>query len=275
MSRTLGLVSALIDDAAVFPPGNAPLKEAVQAHYGYRDSRYEELVGPLLVPASGVESLRELVDPNQYLSLGVIGDTGLEGLIAARNAVQDDAWIEVNQFELRLSDSADVVGRLRQLLQSLPFTAPTYIELSPTSDIEAAMAALAEDGVERAKFRCGPDTVPSSEQLARFIHAAATHSVPFKLTAGLHHALPYNDASTRVRQHGFINTLAATWEALIGGERTAVAELLDSDDAQLLLNVLADADVGRLRSVYRSFGSCSIAEPYEELLHLGLIDEEA
>ena len=36
------------------------------------------------------------------LRLGLIGDTGLEGLIAARDALQDDAWFSIVQFELAL-----------------------------------------------------------------------------------------------------------------------------------------------------------------------------
>ncbi len=37
----------LCDDAAIFPPGLAPLAEAVPAHVRHLDSPYAELVGPL------------------------------------------------------------------------------------------------------------------------------------------------------------------------------------------------------------------------------------
>ena len=273
MSRQSGLVAALIDDAAVFPPGNAPIEAAAAAHYAFRDTPYEVVVGPLLVPASGVENLRMAVDPAAHLAIGLIGDTGLEGLVAARDAVQDDAWLEVQQMELRLPTSEDPGTAVRHLLKALPFTVPSYIELAPEIDFEAALAVLADDGVERAKFRCGPDDVPSSRTLAAFIKGCVKHWVPFKLTAGLHHALPHRDLATGITQHGYLNTLAATWAAIAGESAASVASLLEATDADHILGVLADADVARLRRTYRSFGSCSITEPYDELVDLKLLDE--
>ena len=41
--------TGLVDDAAIFPPGNAALPDAVQDHQARRDAWYAELVGPLVV----------------------------------------------------------------------------------------------------------------------------------------------------------------------------------------------------------------------------------
>jgi len=273
VSRLTGLSHALIDDAAVFPPGNAALEDALTAHHGFRDTRYESVVGPLLVPASAVELLRGLADPDTVTGVALVADTGLAGLVAARNAVQDDAWLEVVHVELGLKVTADPAQDMSALLAALPFSVPVYIELPHTIDVMRPLAVLAADGVERAKFRCGPDHVPSSEALAHFLHGCVTHRVPFKLTAGLHHALPY-DMSNGARQHGFVNTLAATWAAIDGADHGTVASLLDTRDADIVLSVLDAADVGELRRLFRSFGSCSISEPYDELLALELIDKE-
>ena len=51
------LLTGLIDDAAVFPPGNAPLDVAVQRHRAHRSSAYAACIGPLLVPASAAADL--------------------------------------------------------------------------------------------------------------------------------------------------------------------------------------------------------------------------
>ena len=51
------LLRGLVDDAAVFPPGSAPLPEAVAAHRDHRTAWYADMVGPLLVPASTLRSL--------------------------------------------------------------------------------------------------------------------------------------------------------------------------------------------------------------------------
>jgi len=272
VSRLTGLGQALIDDAAVFPPGNSPLPQALAAHHGFRDSRYESVVGPLLVPASGVAELRALADPGSVTSIALVADTGLDGLIVARSALQDDAWLEVLHVELPLRVTSNPTQDMRSLLATLPFTVPVYIELPHTVDFEGPLEVLASDGVERAKFRCGPDEVPTSAVLAKFLLSCAALRVPFKLTAGLHHALPYASEGS-VTQHGFLNTLAATWAALAGGDLPTVSSLLDTRESDLVLSVLDSANVTELRGLYRSFGSCSIIEPYEELAALQLIDE--
>ena len=51
----------LIDDAAVFPPGNALLPDAIAAHRRHRTSSYAVTVGPLLVPVGWVPELVALV----------------------------------------------------------------------------------------------------------------------------------------------------------------------------------------------------------------------
>ena len=39
----------LLDDAAIFPPGNLPLPDAVHAHLAHSVAPYADLVGPLVV----------------------------------------------------------------------------------------------------------------------------------------------------------------------------------------------------------------------------------
>ena len=46
----MSLFSALIDDAAMFPPGDAPADRAVAEHLGYRQAWFAPLIGPLVVP---------------------------------------------------------------------------------------------------------------------------------------------------------------------------------------------------------------------------------
>ena len=51
--------TALVDDAAIFPPGNAPLEEAVPAHREHRAAPYGDLVGPFVVQRLGEKRARE------------------------------------------------------------------------------------------------------------------------------------------------------------------------------------------------------------------------
>src|SRR3954466_10204631 len=71
------LVTALLDDAAVFPPGDATVPEAVVAHRAHRLAWYSDLVGPLLVRASQVADLLTATRPGDDLRVGVIADSGL------------------------------------------------------------------------------------------------------------------------------------------------------------------------------------------------------
>jgi len=269
-----GLFDGLVDDAAIFPPGNASLADALRAHVGYADTRYESCLASFLVRTSLVDEMRQLADPDSLVRVGLISDTDLAGAVAARDALQDDAWFELVQVEMAVGAGADLRGSVEQLIAELPFTVPTYIEVPHGIDPEPAIAAIAADGAERAKFRCGPDVVPPSDELAQFIAHCVRHGVAFKLTAGLHHALPAPDATTGISQHGFLNTLSATWLAIQEASINEIAGVLNSVELPAVTAVLADTDVSRLRSVYRSFGSCSIDDPVDELFKLGLLVEE-
>src|SRR5918994_533894 len=54
-------LKAFVDDAAIFPPGNAPLEQAVADHVSHRDEEYAELVGGFVVSDLKVADLAEVV----------------------------------------------------------------------------------------------------------------------------------------------------------------------------------------------------------------------
>lgn len=272
MSRIGGLALALIDDAAMFPPGNAALADAIKAWYARRDTPEASVVGPLLVPASAVEDLRSHADPDLVLDVALIGDTGVEGLAAARDALQNDAWITLQQVEIKAPHAGRSSDAVRTLLDALTFTVPAYVELPTDADVTEPLAVLAQDGVERVKFRTGPYAVPPPEALARAIAAAVRLGVPYKLTGGLHHALPVDDAESGQHHHGFLNTLAATALAIDGSPVEAIAAILRTGDLDLVLAALHVSSPAQVRDHFRSFGSCSVDEPFAELVRLGLAD---
>jgi hypothetical protein len=68
------LFARLIDDAAVFPPGNAPLWGALTAHREHRRAWYAACVGPLLVPASDAAEFVHLTDDGgDPVQISVVG----------------------------------------------------------------------------------------------------------------------------------------------------------------------------------------------------------
>jgi hypothetical protein len=133
----------------------------------------------------------------------------------------------------------------------------TYLEGVELDEVKAARA--------RAKVRCGPEPPPVDE-LAGFIRRCREEGIPFKATAGLHHAV------RRDEQLGFLNVLAA---AVFGDEERALGE---NDAGAFGLGETfgwrdreaGAAEIGRVRrDLFVSIGSCSFSEPVEELEALG------
>ena len=150
--------------------------------------------------------------------------------------------------------SADLLVARRELE---PLGVENYFELvlddGWRDSIPAAIGAIAAVG-GRVKLRCGGAFTPSVEQVALVGAACREARVPFKATAGLHHAV------RRGAEHGFLNILAATT-----APNARLAGVLAEEDPAAL--DVAGAD----RDLFVGFGSCSWEEPVDELVELGLL----
>lgn len=231
----------LFDDAALFPPGNLSLAEAILAHQAHRQAPYADLVGPLVVPP-GVLTDEEVavvvpdaataahvlaLDGPRVVALEVTDGTGLH------SAVGDPAGVAV------------------------------FVEVPRGERRDAVIAGLAVTSYA-AKIRTGglrAGLFPDEAELASTVVALTRAGVPFKATAGLHHALRHHDPQTGFEHHGFLNLLAAS-------HCTDVAEataLLGERDPRALPAPRA--------SLLRSIGTCSITDPIDDLTALGLLPE--
>lgn len=288
----------LVDDAAVFPPGNAPLDTALTAHRRHRRTAWADLVGPFVV--SDV-ALPELIDAvrasgdSTPLRVSVVV-TGGAGAIepAVRWAGRADE-LELAAVELALRDEQDLPRNARRVTTvvdqlrasgDLDDDTPVYVEPPrPLGPEPAASWLTALDEVAaldlRLKFRTGgvtADAFPSAAELASCIDAALDRELRFKCTAGLHHALRHrvDEGFDRpVDQHGFLNVLLATRAALDGGGVDDIAQALGTADPSVVRDTLDDEGEETLVSARRwfvSFGSCSVLEPLEDLVELGLVD---
>ena len=124
-----------------------------------------------------------------------------------------------------------------------------------------------------AKFRTGglaAELFPTPIELAAVICACRDRELPFKLTAGLHHAIRHTDPETGFIHHGFLNVLVATAQAVQAAEVADVGATLAITDPVPLIEatrrVLNDD-----RPLWIGFGSCSVLEPVEDLARLGLL----
>lgn len=271
------LFAGLIDDAAVFPPGLAPLDVAVREHLDRRTSPYAACIGPLLVPAAAAAELKTLAagDPRtseEPLRVGLIVRPGspVDPLREAVELLHDDPLVEVTALELGWAPGWQSVLDLGLSLA---------VEVGVGGAQQEALddiAAAVDDGADViAKFRTGETPAwawPDEAALAGFLDAVVLHGLPFKLTGGLHHAV--RGTYEEEPMHGVLNVLLATHEALNGSEAPELAEVLTQDNAEVLVERvtrLTPEEVEQTRASFTAYGCCVVLEPIEELVALGLL----
>ncbi len=268
------MFGALIDDAAVFPPGDAAMADAAAAHPHHLAGTYGFMVGRFLCPASRIPELVETWTRPSPLMVGVIADTGIDGLDEAVTQILVHPHLELGAVEIALpaGSSPDALG---DILAALP-EVTGYVELPHGREWADALDAIAVAGRE-AKFRTGgerPGAVPAPEELAAFIAACVGRRVAFKCTAGLHHAICGAEDAAGNTQHGFLNVLLATQAAVLGEGDDEVLGWLREGNADVIVHALGalhEHDARRVRTSFIGFGSCSVTEPIAELLELNLL----
>lgn len=266
------LFRELLDDAALFPPGNAPVGRAVTAHHAHHADWFAAAVGPFLAPADRVGDLG--ADTGPPLRVVPIA-RGPEGVQAAVRAVADRPGLVLAGLEVPAPG-----GRVREavtaLHEHLPEGTPAAVEL-PRGDVTSRRLDALAATVHRAKFRTGgahADAFPGEGELAALIGACAERRLPFKCTAGLHHAVRHRDPATGFEHHGFLNVLLAVHAAANGDRGPAVAEILAERDGRSLARAaraLTDDQAKAARGLFVAFGTCSITEPLDDLVRLGLM----
>lgn len=273
-SALTALFGTLIDDAALFPPGNAAMPDALAAHPHHLAGTYGFTVGRFLCPASRVPELAQAWSRPTPLTVGVIADTGIEGLTDAITQIVTDPHLELGAVEIVLPPGSSLIA-LGDILDALP-EVTGYVELPRGQDLSAELDAIAVSGRE-AKFRTGGaamGSVPAPEELAAFITACVARRIPFKCTAGLHHAICGVEDTAGNTQHGFLNVLLATQAAVLGEDDAEVLGWLREGSAEVIvhaLRALHEHDARRVRTSFIGFGSCSVSEPVAELTELALL----
>ncbi|MQY04369.1 hypothetical protein [Actinomadura macrotermitis] len=261
------LFDRLVDDAALFPPRRASLRDALPE---YRTALGHPVLGRFLCPASRVPELPDLLAPEDLLDLGIIADTGVEGLAKALDAVAAEPRVRLGGIEIAVPADADQARAAAVIIAHLPDEVPSFIEVRRSPGWHEALdriaAARGLGAPVGAKLRTGgvtADAFPSVAEVAAFIAACAERGLTFKCTAGLHHAVRHTDPEDGFVHHGFLNVLLA---AATG---TDLAETLGRTDGA---GLAADAAAALTdRGPFVAFGSCDIDAPRADLAALGLI----
>lgn len=265
--------NALIDYAGLFPPARLSLEQARREYAAARSGDWSWVLGRFIVPASLLDAIPETLEA----PLSVIADEGGASLPALERRIACDARIEALEVppEIEVKELRAGLGdRVR---------APVFVEIERSTEQSATMRELARYGYG-AKLRCGglsAEAFPSVDDVADFISAANAVGVAFKATAGLHHPVRHRDPSTEFMMHGFLNVLAAaalaprvnrvTLERILA-EEDASAFAFDETTFRWRNEILQTADLERTRrDAFVAYGSCSFAEPIDDLTALGIL----
>lgn len=284
-------LAGLVDDAATFPPGNAPIDEGVRAHAARHTEWYDALVASYVVKDSDLGATADAhasSGATRPLRASVVLTTGAGG-VAPAAALAARKGVEVHALETAVRDLDDPAGNVRRIAAAvdqaraegdLAEDAKVFVELPPGDPTPGWLAAADEVSMSdlRLKLRTGgveAHLFPTADQLAAWIDAALDRELSFKCTAGLHNAVRHDDDG--LPHHGFLNVLLATRRAFDGAARDEVVATLEQRDGGALLAEVPDpaAEIAAARRWFTSFGSCSVLEPRDDLIALGLLEDPA
>lgn len=266
----------LVDDAAIFPPGLAPLEEAVVNHRAHQQSTHADLVGPFIIDTGRLPTLMDLPEIDG-LAVSVVVPSW-EHLPGVVDSVRDSA-LHLVGLEVKLTGTTPADRQVDSIADAAPDRVATYVEAPRPRDANwpSLLDAVARHGL-RLKFRTGgteDSDFPTEPELSVWVTAAAQARVPFKATAGLHHAVRHTGPKTGFEHHGYLNLLLATAQAIAG---EPVEPTLAERNSTVLAHLFARLDnhvLAHARRMFVSYGSCSVLEPLNDLTTLGLMRDPA
>ncbi|MEU3889697.1 hypothetical protein [Streptomyces sp. NPDC029041] len=269
---------SLFDDAALFPPGNAAMADALEGHLAWKASAEAAYVGAFVCSDARWPELVKHLPTASRIKASVTVPGGMDGLSAAVAAASNTPKTTLVAVEVPLLRGQRVAALTTQLDRELPAHTTGYLEV-PVGEVDHALCRSLALTRHRLKLRTGGTTAtafPTENELAAAIGHATLNRLSFKLTAGLHHAVRHRDPVTGFEHHGFLNVLLATSAVLAGSPASSVASILADRNPASVAEAFRRLDAETTHSVRRqfeSFGTCSIDEPLDDLTALGLIEE--
>ncbi len=223
----LPLLRGLCDDAALFPPGNASLAEAIPAHAAYLQADYDALVGPFVFPAPRLSELAAYVSADSPVTLSLTVPAGPSDTAAALSNALAIPGVHVAAVEVGIPDGLDADAAFEELsrVHAAHPDVDIFVEV-PRGDRRAGYLTALETAGHSAKFRTGgivAEAYPNEEELADAVISVVRANIPFKATAGLHHV-----CATPIRKQASSNTASSTswWPSTRRGGAPIVRKLL-------------------------------------------------
>jgi hypothetical protein len=296
------LLARSIDYAGMFPPCRLGLEPALRNQAEHARSPEAWMLNTFVLPVIQFDSAKQLLpqfDPLHPLRVSALGpktenaaafcDTLAEIQADIRSlAAHNVDLVSVNQLEMWVPQDVDlpVLNEARSILGDLPAFWEAPVERAQeTITLLAELNSEMDEPAFGFKLRTGgvtPDAFPTSAQIAQALVVPATHQVPIKFTAGLHHPLRQYREEVQTRMHGFLNVLGAAILAAEHkwNEKQTVAMLEDENPKSFSFDDEFFAwrewkidlkPLNNRRRFVTSFGSCSFDEPSEDLHALNFL----
>jgi hypothetical protein len=296
------LLAHPIDYAGMFPPCSLGLEPALRNQAEYIRSPDAWMLGAFVLSTEQFDATKQLFslfDAQRPLRVAALGpktagaDAFLNALEDAETAIgslsrHNVDLVSINHLEMFLPHDVDVASlkEARSILGDLP----VFWE-APPDRAEQTIALLAEFNSDADsatfgyKLRTGgvtADAFPTSIQIAKALVTPATHQLPIKFTAGLHHPLRQYREEVQTKMHGFLNVLgAAVLAAEHRWDTNQTATMLEDENVDSFsftdeFFAWREWRIATKRLQYRrrfvvSFGSCSFDEPRDDLRALKLL----
>ncbi|MEO8194707.1 MAG: hypothetical protein ABI681_12725 [Gemmatimonadales bacterium] len=300
MSFARTFLKGIVDYAGLFPPATQGMADAVRTYAEYRSGEDRALLGRFVVPiaridkfSAAAESVLPRGDGAEPWRVSVIAGGDLSAVREKSLHFNCSHW-QGSDVGHAICDSIELpvrsAGEIAVALSSFPTFFRIFLEIPVDTDPERLIASLA--GTRGgAKIRTGgtvESAIPDSATVLRFIKACHRHGVPFKATAGLHHAirglypLTYEPNAPRALMFGYLNVFLAAAAVEADAPDAYVLDILNETDASAFLFtekavwyrdlVMGGGQFAAVRErVALSFGSCSFTEPVSEAKTLGII----
>jgi hypothetical protein len=267
------LLRESVDYAGMFPPAGLSIGDAMTMYNTYRASAEGWIAGTFVVAADRLADLDPAVGPVSVV-------LNAPSAATVEHVLRSNLEMRIAALEFRPVAPEQVA----EICAAVPDDIQAYFEITPDHDLERRLDAVAAYGA-LAKIRTGgltPEAFPHASTLYRFLRACRERGLAAKATAGLHHAvsgcypLTYEAASASAPMFGFLNVGAAAALVHTGAteddvlralnESSSAAFQFDDEGMKWRGRRVSTNDLRAMRqALFRSFGSCSLREPIDEL----------
>ncbi len=283
------LFARWIDYAGPFPPASQSLTQAIDEFSQHRGSSAAWLLNRLVVKLSDLPAIEQRLaalpgDSDAPLPLSVV--VGSNWTLTREQVSQPPGMLRhcrIEALEGRWDTSAAPVWR-----ELVDRGCELFVEVSPGTDQAEQLTRIRQSGA-CAKLRTGgvlPDQIPSTQMILEFLSNCRALDLPYKLTAGLHHAWPgnypltYEPNAPTASMHGFLPVAVAALMLESDHQAQDAARAILEESSPEVIRIdehsihwrdqswSSSACEELRRKRLKSVGSCSFTEPLADLIQI-------